>query len=197
MPNRRFNFVFKFKRNITYPGQFEIYRTFVKAKFRKRLELSQFVGNSPINDRFRITVVIFPSIHKDAVPSIQQNMVVYEYVCRCDCRYVGCTSLRLEERINQHVPNFIRRKLQPTKILPERKCTIRSIATYQQCVSAIGLNLMQNPECATQYSNDRFSILAKPRSVFHLSVLKATYIKISKPILCRQKEFVYSLHIFH
>ena len=140
---------------------------------------------------------IFPSIHKDAVPSIQQSMVVYEYVCRCDCRYVGRTSLRLEERINQHVPNFIRRKQQPTKILPERKCKIRSIATHQQCVSAIGLHLMQNPECATQYSNDQFSILAKARSMFHLSVLEATYIKIRKPILCRQKEFVYSLQIFH
>ena len=56
---------------------------------------------------------------------------------------------------------------------------------------------MQNPECATQYSNDQFSILAKARSMFHLSVLEATYIKISKPILCRQKEFVYSLQIFH
>ena len=28
-------------------------------------------------------------------------------------------------------------------------------------------------------------------------VLEATYIKISKPILCHQKEFVYSLQIFH
>ena len=27
---------------------------------------------------------IFPSIHKDAVPSIQQSMVMYEYVCGCD-----------------------------------------------------------------------------------------------------------------
>ena len=88
-------------------------------------------------------------------------MVFYEYVCRCDCRYVGCTSLRLEERINQHVPNFIRRKQQPTKILPERRCKIRSIPTHQQCGSAIGLHLMQNPECAIQYSNDQFSILAK------------------------------------
>ena len=61
---------------------------------------------------------IFPSIHIDAVPFVQRSMVVYVY--RCDCRYVGCTSLRLEERINQHVPNFIRRKQQPTKILPER-----------------------------------------------------------------------------
>ena len=108
---------------------------------------------------------ILPSIHKDAVPSIQQSMVVYEYVCRCDCRLVGRPSLRLEERINQHVPNFIRRKQEPTKILPERKCNVRSLATQQQCVSANEFHLMQNPECATQYSNDQFSILAKTRSM--------------------------------
>ena len=138
-----------------------------------------------------------PSTKMLSVPSIQQSMVVYEYVCCCDCRYVGCTSLHLEERINQHVPNFIQRKQQPTKILPERKCKIRSIATHQQCGSAIGLHLMQNPECATHYSNDQFSIIAKARSMFYLSVLEATYIKIKKPILCRQKAFVYSLQIFH
>ena len=107
-----------------------------------------------------------------------------------ECYGTGRPSLRLEERINQHVPNFIRRKQQPTKILPERKCKIRPIATHQQCGSAIGLHLMQNPESATQYSNDQFSILAKAISMFHLSVLEATYIKIRKPILCRQKEFV-------
>ena len=45
------------------------------------------------------TRIILPSIHKDAVSSIQQSMVVYKYVCRCDCRYVSRTSLRLEERI--------------------------------------------------------------------------------------------------
>ena len=101
------------------------------------------------------------------------------------------TFLRLGERIDQHVPNFIRRKQQPTNILPERKCKIRSIATHQQCVSAIGLHLMQNPECATQYSDDQFSILAKARSMLHLSVFEATYIKISKPILCRQSLFIH------
>ena len=98
-------------------------------------------------------------------------MVVYEYVCRSDCRYFGRISLRLEEKINQNISNFIRRKQEPTKILlPERKCKSRSIATHQQCVSAIGLHLMQNPECATQYRYDQFSILAKARSVFHLFI---------------------------
>ena len=55
---------------------------------------------------------------------------------------------------------------------------------------------MQNLKRSTQYSNDQFSILAKARSMFYLSVLKAAYNKVSKPTLCRQKEFVYTLQIF-
>ena len=51
---------------------------------------------------------ILPSIYKDAVPITHQSMVVYQYVCRCDCRYVGRTSLRLQDRINQHIPKPIR-----------------------------------------------------------------------------------------
>ena len=38
---------------------------------------------------------ILPAIHKDVLPSLQQSMVVYQYVCRCDCRYVGQISQRL------------------------------------------------------------------------------------------------------
>jgi len=37
-------------------------------------------------------------------------------------------------------------------------------------------------------------MLPRERNVFHLSALEATYIKTLKPILCRQKETVYSLH---
>ena len=74
---------------------------------------------------------------------------------------------------------------------------IRPYFVYQQCVLAIGLRLMQNPECTTQYSYDQFSILAKTKSMFYLSLLEATYIKISKPNFCRRKKFVYSLQIFH
>ena len=56
---------------------------------------------------------------------------------------------------------------------------------------------MQNPECATHYINDQFSISPKAGSMFHLSALEATYIKISKLILYCQKEFVYLLQNFH
>ena len=45
---------------------------------------------------------ILSAIHKDVLPSLQQSMVVYQYVCRCDCRYVGRTSQKLPDRVNQH-----------------------------------------------------------------------------------------------
>ena len=51
--------------------------------------------------------------------------------------------------------------------------------------------------CAQNYSDDKFSILAHGRTAFHLLTLEATYIKTSKPSLCKQKEFVYSLKISH
>ena len=34
---------------------------------------------------------ILPSIDNDVVPITHQSMVVYQYVCRCGCRYVGRT----------------------------------------------------------------------------------------------------------
>ena len=42
-------------------------------------------------------------------------MVIYEYVCRCDSRYVGRTTQRLQERIKQHVPKAIRQRTTPTQ----------------------------------------------------------------------------------
>ena len=47
-----------------------------------------------------ITRKFLPAIHKDVLPSLQQSMVVYQFVCRCDCRYVGRTYLRLQDKIN-------------------------------------------------------------------------------------------------
>ena len=63
--------------------------------------------------------------------------------------------------------------------------------------SGIGQHLLQNPTCAHEYNDNKFSILARGRTSFHLSTLEATYIKTSKPNLCKQKEFVYGLKIAH
>ena len=137
-----------------------------------------------------------PAIHKDVLPSLQQSMVVYQYVCRCDCWYVGRNSQRLQDRINQHILRCIRSDKRPTKNLPNRECKITSSPSVY-CDSAIGQHLLENKECAKHFNDAQFSILATARSSFHLSVLEATYINSLQPILCRQKEFVYSLQISH
>ena len=104
-------------------------------------------------------------------------MVIYQYVCHCDCRYVGRTSQRLHDRINQHIPRCIRSNKRPTKNLPNRECKITSTSSVY-CDSAIGQHLLENKECAKHFNDAQFSILATARSSFHLSVLEATYAKV-------------------
>ena len=72
---------------------------------------------------------ILPAIHKHVLLSFQQSMVVYQYVYRCDCWYVGRTSQRLQDRINQHIPRCIRSDKKPTKNLPNRECKITNTPT--------------------------------------------------------------------
>ena len=50
---------------------------------------------------------LLPAIKKDMLPSHYHSTAIYQFVCHCDCRYVGRTSQRLEERIKQHVPRSI------------------------------------------------------------------------------------------
>ena len=53
-----------------------------------------------------------------------------------------------------------------------------------------------NPECAKTYTDDNFRIIGQGRSSFHLSVLESVYIKTQNPVLCKQKDFIFSLGIF-
>ena len=58
-------------------------------------------------------------------------------------------------------------------------------------------HLTTNPECAKTYTDDNFRIIGQARSSFHLGVLESVYIKTQNPVLCRQKEFVFSLKLFN
>ena len=82
------------------------------------------------------TKKILLSIYKDAEPITHQSMIVYQSVCRCDCRYVGRASLGLRDRIKQHIPKSIRNKENPTKVLAKRNCKITSPLNQQDCESA-------------------------------------------------------------
>ena len=50
--------------------------------------------------------------------------------------------------------------------------------------------------CAKTYTDDNFRIIGQGRSSFHLSVLESVYIKTQNPVLCKQKDFIFSLGIF-
>ena len=140
------------------------------------------------------TKVMLPSAKKDSVPTTQKSCVVYEFSCRCEARYVGRTTQRLADRIKQHIPTSIRKKNTTIREQPPRMC--KNSNSKMKSDSAIGQHLIKNPECAKTYSDDNFRIIGQARSSFHLSVLESVYIKTQNPVLCKQKEFIFSLGLF-
>ena len=145
-----------------------------------------------------ITRQLLPAAKKDVLPSLHQSSIVYQFLCHCDSRYVDCTSQRLQQRIKQHVPKTILQEhISQDRSTLARSCKpIRSFKA-ETSFSAIGQNLLQNPTCAREYNDNKFSILPRGRTSFHLSTLAVTYITTSKPNLCKQKKFVYGLKIIH
>ena len=158
-------------------------------------EVSKLV-NSAINSTFNSVVLrpvfyskqILPCSQKDALPSLQSSNVIYQFECaQCDRVYVGKTTRRLQQRIVEHVPSFIRRKNF------EKYSYIDHQKTYK---SSIAAHLAQNEECGRAYSTNCFSVLKRTRSTFHLKVMEAVCINQSKPSLCRQKQFVFTTKLF-
>ena len=138
---------------------------------------------------------MLPVARKDVVPTTQKSSVIYEYKCRCDTWYVGRTSQRLQDRIKQYVPQWLRQQLTcPRRSQPHRSSKRKN--TKRDCDSAIGQHLLENDQCASNYDDKRFSILATARSSFYFNLLEAAYIKTQRPALCRQKKFVYALKLF-
>ena len=119
-----------------------------------------------------------PVARKDVLPTTQKSSVIYEYKSHCDSRYVGRPSQRLQDRIKQHVPQWLRQQLtRPRRSQPHR--SRKRNDTKPDCDSAIGQHLSENDQCALNYDNKLFSILATARSSFHLNLSEAAY--ISRP----------------
>ena len=138
---------------------------------------------------------MLPVARKDVLRTIQKSFVIYEYKCHCYSRYVGRTLQRLQDRIKQHVRQWLRQQLtRPRRSQPHRSCKRND--TKPNCDSAIGQHLLDNEQCALNYDNKWFSILAAARSFFNLNLLETAYIKTRRSVLGRQKEFVYTLKLF-
>ena len=70
---------------------------------------------------------MLPVARKDVLSTTQKSLVIYEYKYHCDSRYVGRTSQWLQDRIKQHVPQWLRqqlirpRRFQPHKIVQTKR----------------------------------------------------------------------------
>ena len=73
------------------------------------------------------------------------------------------------------LPNHFERKT--SKILPSCNCKVKTPLNQLESDSTIGLHLLQNSNCAAQYHDRQFSILAKARTQFYLVELEAIFIK--------------------
>ena len=146
---------------------------------------------------------MLPTSHKDALPKDKKSNVIYKFTCnRCESEYIRKTERRLSDRIKEHIPTALRCNSQRPKMpstynlrsQPREVCTASSQKTTQ--TSAIRLHLIDNPDCASQYTKDSFQIIGSARSAFQLSILEAVLINSNKPILCRHREFVYHCKLF-
>ena len=82
---------------------------------------------------------MLPAGRKDVLPNIQKSSVIYEYKCHCDSRYVGRTAQRLQDRIKQHVPKWLRQHTTSQQVQPNRACKRKQ--PTPECDSAIGQHL--------------------------------------------------------
>ena len=137
--------------------------------------------------KFTTTRQLLPPTKKDVLPSHHCSNLVYLFVCHYDSRYVGRTSQRLQERIKQHISKFTISTSR--KSLPHRCKANNSPRQFHE--SAIGQHLLDNPVCAYHYI---FNSCSRSFSLSSFR-LEATFIKSLKPILCKQKDFVYSLKL--
>ena len=119
---------------------------------------------------------------KDSSPFLDASNVIYEFTCGCGSSYLGRTERRLSKRISEHFPKWL---------LEGQKTGPRSTRPPS---SAIARHALQ---CArfdrTRPPGDFFSIRARSRHPRLLPQLESTFILALKPVLCVQKEFVFTL----
>ena len=123
------------------------------------------------------------------------TIVTFYYFVKKGDNHKGRTTQRLAARIKQRLPMSIRKKNNTMRKQPPRTC--KNSNPKMKCDSAIGQHLIKNPECAKTYTDDNFRIIGQARSSFHLSVLESVYIKTQNPVLCKQKEIIFSLGLFN
>ena len=97
--------------------------------------------------------------------------------------------------IKQRCSSVVKTSMDPSTLIS----TTQIVQTKQHqtdCDSAIGQHLLDNDQCASNYGNERFSILTTARSSFNLNLLEAVYIKTRLPVLWGQRVCLHSQNSF-
>jgi hypothetical protein len=158
----------------------------VSTRFEKQISssVSRHYKDVTVRTVFK-TTPLFNLTIKDVIPVNSRSQLVYRFSCHCGSGYIGRTSRRLKLRIKEHEPAAMftmPAAVQSTNVSREK--------------SAIADHLINNPDCLSNYSRQRFSVIAYARSDYHLRMLEAVYITSLQPNLCLQKQFVATLQIF-
>ena len=129
------------------------------------------------------TRTAFVSMRKDVLPTHHINSVIYKYKCSCGSDYIGRTSNRLDLRIKQHLPaRILNRELKRGQLA-------------NTSGSSIAEHMINSTECVADFNVDRFSILSRSHSIFHLKVLETLYVRSLQPSFCKQSDCLLGLNV--
>ena len=92
--------------------------------------------------------------------------------------------------MKEHVPKCVKEHV---KNQPKKMSIVTSNAIKRLSISE---HLVKNSVCGNSYSEMRFKVLRSCTNIFDLVTIKAIYIHLNKPKLCKQTKFDYSLSLF-
>ena len=124
------------------------------------------------------------------VPSIGCEIVCWFCQCTPSCKYIETCRLNYFDHVWGQNP--WRHRVWEYEFGRIR----RLLRIKKKITSAIGQHLLENPECANTYSDELFSFVARGRNDLQLSILESLFIQTHRPVLCKQKEYLYKSKLF-
>ncbi|MGL4482492.1 MAG: reverse transcriptase domain-containing protein [Lactococcus garvieae] len=119
---------------------------------------------------------------KDKLPELATSFCIYSFACSCGANYVGRTSRRLSDRVREHHPKWLTRG--------ESKASSSAILDH-----LISSSHVINPENAFKpiYKVPRCKSKGVRQRI--LAVAEAIGIRLLKPFLCKQRQFIRVLQL--
>ena len=109
--------------------------------------------------------------------------VIYKDTCRWGSDYIGRTSNRLDLRIKQHLARRI------------LNLDLKRGQLVNTSGSSIVDYMINSREYVADFNVDRFSILSRSLSIFHLKVLETLYVRSLQSSLCKHRDCLLGLNV--